>query len=220
MTEIEEEILKRITDQLYWDNRVDATNINIQVDGRTVELSGSVPSYSARQAAIFNAWSSKGVQKVINEIQVKYPPAMEIPSDNEIKTNIQSILEWNPNIDEGTLTVEVKNGHVTLEGSVDAYWKKVKAEQSVSGVIGVLDITNKLVIVPTKAVADEEIAQNIVAAIDRKISVDVESVNVKVVDGKVTLSGTVSNWDAHNEAKQAAELTEGVKDVEDQILIA
>lgn len=216
---MEEEILKRITDQLYWDDRVDATNIQIQVDDRTVKLSGSVPSYSARQAAVFDAWSARDVQKVINDIEVKYPPALEIPTDQEIESNIQSILEWNPNIDEATITVQVKNGYVTLEGSVDAYWKKVKAEQSIGGVVGVIDITNKLAIVPTRAVADEEIAQNIMSAIDRKIRVDVESVNVKVVDGKVTLSGTVSDWEAYNAAKEAAEVTEGVKDIEDQILI-
>ncbi|TFF85228.1 BON domain-containing protein, partial [Candidatus Heimdallarchaeota archaeon] len=39
----DEEIKKKLTDQLYWDTRVDASDIDIDVNGSSVTLSGKVP---------------------------------------------------------------------------------------------------------------------------------------------------------------------------------
>lgn len=48
---IDEKIKKNVTDQLYWDHRVDASDVQIEVDEGVVTLSGNVPSFTAKDAA-------------------------------------------------------------------------------------------------------------------------------------------------------------------------
>lgn len=219
MTKKEEDIKKRVIDHIYWDNRVDASKIEVDVNESEVTLKGSVENYNSREAAVLDAWQTRGVTKVNNEISVKYPPSYTIPSDKEIKSSVENLIAWNPNIDSTDIDIKVNNGFVDLEGTVNAYWKKTRAEQIASGVSGVLEITNKLAVVPTEDIVDKVVAEDITASIERKFSVDVEDVNVKVKDGKATLSGTVPNWSAYRAAIESAENTAGVTEIVDNIII-
>ncbi|MBD3192673.1 MAG: BON domain-containing protein [Candidatus Heimdallarchaeota archaeon] len=219
MTKKEEDIKKRVIDHLYWDNRVDASKIKVDVKESEITLKGSVENYNAREAAVLDAWQTRGVTKVNNEISVKYPPAYTIPSDKEIKSSVENLIAWNPNIDSTDIDIKIKNGFVDLEGTVDAYWKKTRVEQIASGVSGVLEITNKLAVVPTEDIVDKVVAEDIASSIDRKFSVDIEDVNIKVKDGKATLSGTVPNWSAYRAAIESAENTAGVTEIVDNIII-
>jgi osmotically-inducible protein OsmY len=215
----DEAIKKEVIDQLYWDDRVDASEINVTVDTGTVELEGNVGSYSAKGAASTDAWAIEGVSTVDNKLNVKYPETFEVPSDDEIKTNIETSLSLNLSIDISDIDVSVTAGIVTLEGSVDAYWKKVRAASIASGITGVLDIINKLTIVPSENFIDKDIAQDIIDSISRNYKVNVDNVDVKVEDGKVILSGTVDDWSAYRAAMDAAEFTAGVIDVDDNLII-
>jgi osmotically-inducible protein OsmY len=78
-----------------------------------------------------------------------------------------------------------------LEGTVDAFWKKVRAEDLAFSMRGVLGLTNKIAVVPTQTIADENLAENIINALDRNVNVNVDDVNVTVEDGTVTLTGAV-----------------------------
>jgi len=46
----DEKIKKQVVDQLYWDARVDASDVKVEVSDRNVILTGTVPSYGVRQA--------------------------------------------------------------------------------------------------------------------------------------------------------------------------
>ena len=219
MGKSQEIIKKDVIDQIYWDARVDASNVVVEVEDGTVTLSGSVPNYDAREAAENDAWSIEGVKWVDNQIKVKFPRTRKIPSDSEIKTSAETSLSLNGNIDSTTIDVSVNNGIVTLEGTVDAYWKKFATESGISGVNGVTSIENKLSIVPTKSIEDESIAEEIMSSLSRKYNVNEEEIDVKVVNGEATLSGTVDSWKAYNEAMDAARYTLGVKDVNDDLVI-
>ncbi|MBD3343385.1 MAG: BON domain-containing protein [Candidatus Lokiarchaeota archaeon] len=215
----QEEIKKDVVDQLYWDYRVDASKVKVKIDGSTVNLEGSVANYNAKNNAELDAWSIEGVSIVHNNLEVEYPPTLELPTDEEIKTNVESTLILNNDIDSSTVDVSVTGGIVTLKGSVDAYWKKVKAENLISDLTGVISILNKLTIVPTKSFVDQDIAEDIISSISRNINVDVENVNVKVENGVVTLSGTVSDWSAYTATMEAARYTAGVVDINDNLII-
>jgi osmotically-inducible protein OsmY len=215
----EEQIKKDIVDQLYWDSRVDASEIEVEVTGDKVTLKGSVPNYSAKGAASADAWAISGVRDVENQIEVIYPPSVTVPTDEEIKSNIETSLELNLSLDATDIEVLVTAGIVTLQGSVDAYWKKTRTESIASGVSGVLDIINKLTIVPTENFIDKEIAEDIVGSISRNFNADAEKVDVKVEDGEVTLSGTVADWSAYRAVMDATEFTAGVVNINDNLII-
>jgi osmotically-inducible protein OsmY len=219
MSTTDERIKKDIVDQLYWDVRVDASDVKVDVENKKAKLLGKVPSYTARSAAEYDARTVLGVKSVANLLTVNYPAEITLPTDTEIKTNIETLLAWDPDIDTSNIDISVKAGIVTLEGSVDAYWKTIRAEQLASRPTGVLSVNNKLAVVPTKDFIDQAIADDIVSAIDRSFNVDVESVTVKVVNGRAILSGTVPNWAAYEAVMDAARYTAGVTSIDDNLII-
>jgi osmotically-inducible protein OsmY len=215
---IPEKIKKQVVDQLYWDSRVDASNIEVEVEGGEVVLTGDVLSYSARQAATSTVWSIDGVTAVDNRLSVEYPSTIEFPSDAEVRSNIESILLWNTEIDSSEIAISVQDHIVNLEGTVDSYWKKVRAAD-LADVTGVFEVVNKLAVVPTEDYVDEDIAGDVTDALDRNLHVNVDDVTVKVKDGEVTLTGTVSSWTAYRSAEDSAFYTLGVRDVDNRLTI-
>ena len=122
-------------------------------------------------------------------------------------------------IDASNITVSAAYGQVTLKGAVEALWQKYRAEDIASGVRGVVGVANEIAVVPKEDVLDEEIARDIVDAINRNANVDADKVDVRVEDGYVTLTGTVQDWVAHEAAYEAAVGTLGVKGVTDELSV-
>jgi osmotically-inducible protein OsmY len=219
MTKQEELIKKRVIDQLFWDERVDASDIQVKVNGREVILEGTVPDHSTRQAAVMDTWQSNGVGKVTNKLKIRFTPEYKIPTDKEVKKIINNLLAWNRYIDEKNITVKVFQGDIELKGSVDAYWKKLSAEQIASTVPGIKEIRNELTVVPTDDYFDKKIAESITSALDRSYTIKPDEINIRVTNGIVTLSGKVANWSAYRAAMFAVENTAGVTDITDEIKI-
>jgi osmotically-inducible protein OsmY len=166
MARTDELIKKDIIDQLVRDNRVDASKITIEVNKGDVTLSGEVPTYFARSAAYEDVRNLMGVMDVKNELKVSYPSAISMPPDIEIRTSIGNRLSANPDIDLRDMEVVVDAGHVTLKGTVDAYWKKIHAEELVAAEPGVVLIENLLAVVPTGDFLDRAIADDIVDSLE------------------------------------------------------
>ncbi len=213
MTDVKESITRKVGDQLYWDNRIDTSDIKIDVVDGNVKLSGTVPTHRMCQAAEEDAWAISGVTFVDNQLTLRNPDGVKPPTDEIIKTHAENALNNNPSIDVSTINVSVEHGTATLEGSVNAYWKKLIAENLISDISHIKKVVNKLSVVPTMKVEDKEIADNITQAMDRNKWIDIDTVNVKVEKGVVTLSGKVSNWAAYRGASDSANYTEGVIDV-------
>jgi hyperosmotically inducible protein len=208
--EMDEKIKKDVVDQLFWDGRVDASAIQVTVKDGEVTLSGDVDSFAARQAAENDVLSIPGVQAIQNRLAVKYPSMVPIPSDDEIKRNIESVLKWNPYIDDSQIDVAVNNGIVNLKGTVESRWKSDKIELIAYDILGVVEVANQLSIVPTEDLGDKVIAEEMAAALARKVDVDPDDIEIKVENGNVVLSGSVSNWNAFRSAYETALHTPGV----------
>lgn len=215
----EESIKKSVVDQLYWDDRVDASDVNIDVDESEVTLKGTVPDFTAKQAAVVDAWVVSGVTRVNNELSIKPSTSIEVPKDDDIEEWVDNSFFWDTNINSTNVDVDVDNGFVTLEGSVDAYWKKLRAENIASDTTGVLGVTNKITVVPTQSFIDKEIAEDIVNAIERRYDVSPDDIDVRVKNGTVTLNGTVPSWRAYSAIAVIAQNTAGVLEVENNIII-
>jgi len=212
----DESIKKDIVDELYWDDRVDASKINVGVENGVVTLSGEVPKYGDLAIAKSSAWSISGVMDVIDDLTVKYVEPSTVPSDEEIERRAANMLRWW----DTTISITATAGIVSIEGTVDAFWKKAFIEDKISGIHGIVRIENKLAVVPSKDIDDEVISQDVVDAIDRDSMVDAESVTVEVNDGLVNLKGVVPSWPSRRAAHEDAERTAGVVDVNNELKVA
>ena len=219
MAATDEKIKLDVVRQLYWDSRVDGSNINVTVKDGVVVLSGAASSFLERKAAFEDAWSVSGVFSVENHLRVATPTGVPIRGDSEIKVNIEKLLEWNPALEASEIKVSVQSSNVILEGVVDSFWKKVYTEELANGASGVIKVTNNLMVVPTKKVVDETIAKDVTEALQRNAAVNADSVGVKVENGLVTLTGIVENWGAKTAAFFAALYTRGVVHVDDRLSV-
>jgi osmotically-inducible protein OsmY len=220
MARADEHIKKDVVDQLVWDGRVNAADVTVEVQGGAVTLNGTVPTYRSRAAAETAARDIAGVIEVVNDLSVRYPGGVTLPTDPEIEEMVRTRLSWSPDVDTSKVDVEIEEARVTLDGSVNAYWKRLLAEDLVSHVRGVVSIDNRLAVVPTEDVVDETIAEDVVGALERSALVDAEDVTVSVESGIVRLSGTVPSWPAREAAYAAALYTAGVVDVRDELAVA
>jgi osmotically-inducible protein OsmY len=218
-TRSSEEIKKDIVDQLYWDSRIDASNVKVEVSDNKVTLTGRVHSYTAKLAAETDALTIPQVDSVKNNLEIQHPIGVKLPTDVEIQGNIVNNLIWNTNIDSANINVSVDRGVVTLEGSVTSYWQKILSEKLTYDITGVLSSVNKLSVVPTENIIDESIAKAITTSLDRNPNIDVDSVNVKVEEGVITLSGSVPNWAAYYDTLSSARHTVGVINVINNLVI-
>ncbi|MBD3187442.1 BON domain-containing protein [Candidatus Bathyarchaeota archaeon] len=215
----DESIKKDIVDELYWDGRVDASNVEVTVDDGKVNLSGHVPTRVSRFLVFEDTWSVKGTRAVKNDIKVKLPEGAKKPTDEEVKHRIEEFLSWEHGLNED-VNVKVRDSIVTLSGTVGSYWQKDAAEDATNKVNGVLDVENLISIAPTDNLVDEVIAEGIVNAMDRNVDVDAEDIDVKVEQGKVTLGGSIPSYWAWRAAIRAVSNANGVVELEDHLVIS
>ncbi len=213
----DELIKKDIVDELAWDSRIDASKVSVTVSNGIVTLEGEVPTYGDITAARAAAWRMGGVLDVIDNLSVHHVVPPELPTDSEIETRIVNVLAWDPVIDETAITVTVVGGVTTLEGTVDAHWKKSFIESKVAGIRGVTGIENLLAVTPSADFSDEAIAESVVAALDRDVLVDATDVTVNVDKGVVTLTGLVPSWASRRAAENDALMTAGVLGVRNEL---
>lgn len=211
------EIEAMVRDQLYWDSRVEEKRIRVMVEDAVVTLSGEVDSAMEMRAAVNDARRIPSVRFVENELLVSLPPASS--GDRILAAAIRSVLNLNQELEASKLEITVRAGEAVLEGPVDSLAEKLKAEELAGEVRGVVNVVNKIVVVPTERVLDQAIAEDIAARIDVDPNVRVEDVDVTVDQGRVTLSGVVLSPAARNAAEQVAVQTYGVTEVDNRIVV-
>jgi osmotically-inducible protein OsmY len=216
----EEAIRLDVIDQLKWDTRVDTSNIEVEVSGGTVKLTGTVSSFHTREIAGMDALNVKGVNYLENDLTVQHGTRVPILTDEQIKSNIEKLISWDPDVATEMISVAVESGTVIIEGTVTVLWKKLKTEDLVSNMNGVVDIINKLVVVPTETYIDQAISEEIVAALERNLRDEITGINIQVKDQVVTLSGKVPNWGIYHSVRDAARYAPGVKDVHNNLVVA
>lgn len=216
----QEDIRKDVYSQLVWDGRVNESDIDVDVlDGKVI-LKGVVPTYSDLLEAEEDAYSVSGVRHVDNRLRVSPAAVYPVPGDNDIASKLRSLLEWNQDLDAERIDIAVDNGLVTLMGTVDTIWQKYHAEHIAENVPGVVGVSNRLTVQPVRRFSDEDIRLNILSSIDRNASIDLSMVNIYVKNGVVTLSGTVADYQAYRTAEEIARYTNGVVDVNNNLVIA
>jgi osmotically-inducible protein OsmY len=213
----DEKVKKDVIEQLYWDGRVDASGIQVIVIDGHATLKGVVPTYASRKAAVNDTWIVPGVESVTDHLLVRY--TVETPPDEELARSARSMLIWSPDIASDSIQVTVNAGLVTLEGTTDAYWKRTLAEDLIANIGGVLAIRNMIVVVPAGRLDDEEIAGEVLDALDRNDRVDAGDLSVKVENGVVTVTGSVPDRVTRREVSEIAGRTGGVVELHNELAV-
>jgi hypothetical protein len=142
-TTIEDEI--RTTLQL--DPRIpDAEEIAVSAEEGTVTLRGTVGSFAQRRAAVKDTNSVDGVYDVDDELQVRLLDEAR-REDADIRGIALQILMWDIEVPAESLDVKVKEGWITLEGTVNYQYESDAAYNDVASLYGVFGITNAIKVI-------------------------------------------------------------------------
>ena len=143
-------------------------------------------------------------------------------TNEELQKDVQNALKWEPLLHAAEIGVSVKDGVVTLTGTVDSYTKKTEAESAVKSIIGVKALVENIEVKYASTYAkkdDNDIAKEIINAINWNWEVPNDKVKVKVENGWVTLEGELSWNYQRTAAKDAVSKLAGVMGVSNNITI-
>jgi len=143
-------------------------------------------------------------------------------TDAALKTDVLAELACDTTVDETEIGVQVKNGIVTLVGTVDVYAKKIAAREASHRVHGVLDVVDELQVkVPgIGARTDTEVARAVREALEWDAFVPDEKITSTVSLGIVTLEGLVQTWTQRADAERVVRGLTGVRGVINQITVS
>ena len=211
------EIERDVREELSWDPDLDADDIAISVKDGVVTLAGFTSSYSDKLEAEHAAKRVAGVHAVANDIEVRLPSIDQRPDPDIARDAIASLKAQLP-LSHEKIKVVVKDGWVTLEGTVEWQYQKTTAENAVRKVKGVKGVTNVISLKPK--VEPTDIQRRIQEAFKRNAEVDANRISVETHGSEVILKGTVRSWIEREEAERVAWSAPGITRVDDQIVVS
>ena len=210
------DLKKDVLAELKFEPSVRAEDIGVSVKDGIVTLTGSVSSYAEKLAASRAAKRLAGVKGLAEDIMVRLPESSR-RTDSDIAAAAVDALKWITTIPEDTVKITVRDGWLTLEGTVEGWHQKTAAENAVRNLAGVRGVTNLIVIKPKVAPVDVKGA--IRAAFERHALLDAQQIQVETNGGTVVLRGNVRTFIEREEAERAAWIAPGVTNVENRIVL-
>jgi osmotically-inducible protein OsmY len=144
-----------------------------------------------------------------------------VQTDQDIQREVQLELKWDARVAPNEVAVTVKNGVVTLGGSVDNFSKKWAAERAALRVRGVKAVVNEIQVrlEADNQLSDTGIAESAVRALDLDSLIPEGAVKVSVSGGWVTLRGEVEWEYQRTEAERVIRTLTGVKGVTNLVTV-
>lgn len=212
----DEEIKKAVKDAFLYDIRVMSFNPKVEVENGVVTLSGVVDNLKAKRATEQDARNTIGVERVENYLKVR--PVKPL-SDREIAQCVRDALMCDPIVERHEIKVNVRNKKAYLNGTVDSYYERQRAEDVASRACGVVDIKNNLTVeYTTTPKSDWGIKNDIEDELFWSAFVDSDDITVSVENGVATLKGTVDSQRELNAAIENA-FEGGAERVESQLTV-
>jgi osmotically-inducible protein OsmY len=211
-----DDLQRWVSEELYWDPKVDNKEIAVSAHDGEVTLRGTVGSFREKREAQNAAQRVYGVKKVQNEVKVNILNGLA-RDDAELRGQVLQAMTLDSLI-PSSIDARVDDGWVTLTGSAEWQYQRDEAEYvagNVRGVIGVddeIDLTN-----PQPSAGD--VKDSIKKALKRNAKLDAEDLSVDTHDGTVAVMGSVSSWSEHDAAIAAAWAAPGVTNVDDYITV-
>jgi osmotically-inducible protein OsmY len=206
-----------VSDELFWDPKLDGTAIAVSADDGTITMRGTVGSLREKREAAKAAQRVFGVTAVDNKLQVKLMND-DKRADAEVRGDVLQALMLDSLIPK-TVDAKVADGYVTLTGTANWQYQRDEAEFVAANIVGALDVFDEIALqYPTPSGGD--VKESIKKAFKRNAALDADDLDLSTDNGTVTVKGTVSSWAEHDEAIDAAWAAPGVTSVRDDLSVA
>jgi osmotically-inducible protein OsmY len=139
-------------------------------------------------------------------------------TDEELARNVAAELAWDPRVDSEMIDVSAADGAITLRGTVGSFRQKREARKAAERVRGVASVDNDLdvILLTEHRRADAGLRADVLRALTLDILVP-DSVDARVTEGLVVLTGTADRQYQRKEAEFVAGTIMGVTGVENDI---
>ena len=136
------ELAHAVVNALKWDIQVPDDKITATVEKGWVDLKGEVEWQYQKTAAASALRNLTGIKGLTNLIRVKPKTASAYEVSNKIKDSLRRSAE----LDADRITVETKDGTVTLRGSVRSFAERKDAEAAAWRAPGVSQVEDNLAV--------------------------------------------------------------------------
>ena len=138
--------------------------------------------------------------------------------DTDLTIDVNDELFWDPKVDSEAIAVSASGGNITLRGTVGSLREKREARTAAQRVLGVISVDNQLQVklMTDARREDAELRGDVLQALMLDSLVP-KTVDAKVDDGYVTLSGDVDWQYQRDEADFVASSIAGALDVFNEI---
>jgi len=206
-----------INEELKWAPGVDPTHIGVGVTDGAVTLSGEVESYPERRLAEKAAQRVRGVRAIAESITVR-GTLTGSSNDTDIARAAGTALGQAVDIAKDSVKATVKNGVVTLTGTVPWRYQRGAAERSIRYLRGVRDVQNEIGVKPV--VSTSNIKHGVEQALVRQAALDARKCRVTSdAPGEVVLEGTVGTWVERGQVERSAWASPGVNRVHNRLRV-
>src|SRR5687768_2582699 len=144
MTQTDVRLRDAVCRRLASDPKLDSTAIGVAASGGVITLTGFVDRYSGRLEAERVAKQVRSVRAVTNELRVRLVLDRR---DVDVAYDVRRALQINPSAAEDVHAV-VRNGRVTLTGTVPWFFQRAQAEHAVKQIRGVVAVINRIAVGP------------------------------------------------------------------------
>lgn len=203
--------------------------IAIAFDGQSLTLEGEAPSVAAKKLALEHAAAVPAVTGIVDRLHVK--PAQRM-GDGEIRDLLRDALLQEPALAEcaiheivkgkretvretpatvrGAIEIDVRDGIVTLNGTVTGLDEKRLAGVLAWWIPGTRDVVNGLAVDPDEEDSFDMIAEAVRLALEKDAWVDASQLRVGVRGRIVTLAGVLPSEAQRDMAERDAWYVFGV----------
>lgn len=203
------ELELRAMEQLTNDDYINADDIQVHITGGTALITGTVPSEAMRILATRDVEAIPGINTVDNQLEIGQP-ALDTRRE-DMAARVKQMITENKGIDSTHVKVSVmEEGFVILEGHVKTYWEKKLIEEISNSFPGTTGFENRLAVTPENRAEDANLASSIIDILLESGEVNIDTINIRVRNGRVTVTGTVPTWMIYNDVYRAIAVTEGV----------
>lgn len=142
-------------------------------------------------------------------------------TDDRIESSAKKSYVYKTYLKDDAVTIQSKDGVVTLTGTVSQWSHRSMAEETVTSLPGVKKVNNQLSVTGSPAAENSDmwIGEKVRSTLLFHRSVSYVNTDVSVADGKVTLKGNASSEAQKQLTTEYAEDVSGVKDVDNQMTV-